>query len=590
MSEESRLCKIGKFIEKYALGVIGGLAFLFSFFISYTSLLHTTSVDVVGDGQGVYTIVYNIKAQIESVIYYNDNMMLNVIVLAVSLMICFVAAARLKKIKLRYSALFIFLWTFVLGTVWVLSSQVAPSHDSEQVTAASLAFTQNNFTVFKSERYFQNYSFQLGYVLFNEIIMRITGKVTPIVNMMFLEVYNAFFLAVINVFILLINDKLFEDKRVNNITVMFLALSIAPIISCSFIYGIYPGMMFAVIALYCEIRYLKDDKLVFGILSVLSITMAVMIKSNYLIWLIAIVAICFVKLWRRKKYVFDIMFIILAVGLSLSVQPAVKSLYEKRSGVDLGEAVPYTSWIAMGLNESDLAPGWYNLYYTLTNFENSNFDAKEASSRSMEEIKVRLKHFVKNPQYANDFFYLKVVSQWNDTAYQSIWNNVVRYQYDKKGKVSDWVCNAGKTKVKKYMDYLAQLIFFAFVVGCLHILKKRKFIYAAFPLVFIGGFMYQFISEGKSQYIIPYFIVMTGFAAYGTVSLYDKFAVKAADNVLFSKLLGLQSSADSQETIEEESDNISEETTDVSKDNAPKKEPKKTGNVSNKKKKKSHKR
>ena len=69
----------------------------------------------------------------------------------------------------------------------------------------------------------------------------------------------------------------------------------APLIFCSFVYGVYPGMMFALIALYCEIRYLKDNKIVFGILAIPSIVIAVMVKSNYLIWLIAMVLICLVN-------------------------------------------------------------------------------------------------------------------------------------------------------------------------------------------------------------------------------------------------------------------------------------------------------
>ena len=125
-----------------------------------------------------------------------------------------------------------------------------------------------------------------------------------------------------------------------------------------------------------------------------------LIKSNYLIWLIAMMLVAFVKLFSRKKYIKDAVFIIAAVAVSMSVQPAVKALYEYRADVDLGDSIPYTSWISMGLNESDLAPGWYNYFQTVTNFEDSNYNADEASKRSMEKIKERLKYFADNPQYS----------------------------------------------------------------------------------------------------------------------------------------------------------------------------------------------
>lgn len=525
----------GSRLEKIGVWIVGILAAMFAFFISLTSLLHTTVVDNVKEGEGQDTIIYRIKEHIESVIYYNDNLFLNLIILSVTLLLCLVIAKKCSGIRLRYSLSFLFIWTAALGTIWVISSQSAPSEDSMCVTNASFELAQNNFISLAPEnRYFRNYSFQLGYVLFNELIIRFANIFEP-ENILYLEVLNAAFLAVINVFIVMINHVLFNDKRVTNLTAAILALSAAPIISCSFIYGIIPGMMFAVIAVYFEIRYLKESKIAFAVVSVVCIALAMLIKSNYLIWLIAMMLVAFVKLFSRKKYIKDAVFIVAAVAVSMSVQPAVKALYEYRADVDLGDSIPYTSWISMGLHESDLAPGWYNYFQTVTNFEDSNFDVDEASKRSMEKIKERLKYFADNPQYANDFFYMKIVSQWNETSYQSIWNNIVRAQFKPKNAFANWVCYDGASKVKGYMDYFAQLVFFGFLVGCIYALKRKKLINLFFPLIFLGGFMYQLISEGKSQYIMPYFILMSGFAAYGIVCLLDSGIPSKIKKSIFKK-------------------------------------------------------
>ena len=175
----------------------------------------------------------------------------------------------------------------------------------------------------------------------------------------------------------------------------------------------------------------------------------------------------------------------------------------------------------MGLSETDLAPGWYNIYITVGNFEQSNYAADEAGRRSKELIKERLRFFAQNAHYTNDFFYLKTVSQWNEPSYQSIWNNTVRGQYKEKNAFAHWVCYEGEQTVKQYMDYFAQLVFFCFFLGALYLLKRKQFLFTMLPVVFLGGFFYQLISEGKAQYIIPYFILMTGFAAFGAVSFYD---------------------------------------------------------------------
>lgn len=508
------------FVEKAGIYIVGPLATAFSLFLSLNSFLHTTSVENRAEGEGIYSIVYNIKEGIESVIYYNDSFFLNLIILAFSLLVCFFIITKAKKRSLCSNVIAIFLWTFLIGTVWVLSSQSAPTEDSAIVTNASVNFADNNFSWLSDDFYFRSYSFQLGYVLFNELIIRFVSLFITTDNLLYLEVLNAFFLAVINVFIVLINDKIFRDRRINTLTVFILSLSLAPVISCSFIYGIIPGMMFAIIAIYCEIRYFKDNRDIFGILSALSIAMAIMLKPNYMIWLVAMVLIALVQFCSRKKYIADGLYIALTLMIALSVQPVVKNMYEYRSGVDLGDAVPYASWIAMGLNESDLAPGWYNSRYTLSNFQDNGFDASKASESSMQEIKERIKYFFANPQYANDFFYLKVTSQWNDTAYQSIWNNQVRRQYAEKNSFANWVCGKGEILVKKFMDWFAQLVFFAFGIGCIFAVKRKDFFQLILPLIFLGGFIYQFISEGKSQYIMPYFIVMTGAAAYGIVALH----------------------------------------------------------------------
>lgn len=524
--------QIAERLEKYGLWVVGGIAAAISLLLTTISLLHTCTVKDIDDGEGVSSIVYNIKEWNESVIYLNDNFFLNILMLCLLVVACCLLIRKVKNAK--YSVLFVFIWTFLVGTAWVLSSQSAPTFDSNYVASAAREFAENDFSSLEKNRYFMDYAFQLGYVLFNELLFRLFSLFHKPETFLFLEVLNALFLAVINAFLVLINQRLFKDDRITFLTSLLLAVSVAPMIACSFVYGIYPGMMFAVIAFYCEIRWLQDSKWVFGILAAVCIAIAVMMKSNYMIWLIAMVLVAGVMLFRRRKYLLDCIFLVLAVGLSMVIQPAVKRMYEVRSGVDLGDSIPYISWIAMGLNESPLAPGWYSSSYTVGNFESSGYQVDVASERSKDVIKERLNYFIENPQYVDDFFYLKIVSQWNETSYQSIWNNVVRGQYKDKTTIAKWVCGDGEGAAIKYMDYVAQLVFFGFFLGCILILKRRQFLYVPMPLVFLGGFFYHLISEGKSQYIMPYFIVMTAFAAVGIIGLHDAYLKPFAEGYRLS--------------------------------------------------------
>lgn len=505
------------FIEKAGLYIVCLLSLFIGLWLSVVSLVSTVTVDNIKEGENVTSILYYIVVNNESVIYYNDNFFINILLLAVSILALYFLSSKLSRIRLRYKLLFLFLWTFALGTIWVISSQSAPNTDSQYIANSASAFSKGNLTFLNDGVYFKQYPFQLGYVFFCEIIVKVVNTFFSPQNQLYLEVMNAFFLGAINVLVVMITDLTIKDRKVTTAAALILAASCAPILSCSFIYGIFPGLFFALVALYCELRYIMDNKIFLGALSVFCIAIAVMIKSNYLICMIAIVLVWIVMMFRRKKYVVDCIFIVCAIILSLSVQPAVKSMYESRSGADLGEGIPYSAWIAMGLNESQSSPGWFNPMYTTSKFAKNEYNSEITDEQCKEIISDRIRNFCKKPQYTTDFFHKKIVSQWNETSYESIWTNIIRFQYKDKNAFADWVCNKGDKKVKKYMDLWAQLLFFAFTAGIAVIFKKRNFLASSFAVIFLGGFFFQMLSEAKSQYILPYIIIMSGIAAYGLI-------------------------------------------------------------------------
>jgi hypothetical protein len=216
-------------------------------------------------------------------------------------------------------------------------------------------------------------------------------------------------------------------------------------------------------------------------------------------------------------------------------------MYEKRSGTDLGDAVPYSAWIYMGLSEAENAPGWYNIYKSVYLYEAADFDPEVTNKEAVSEIKDRLAYFADHKQYASNFFYRKIVSQWNETSYESIWNNQIRSQYKEKTGIAKWVCDKGQTDVEKIMDIWTQLVFLGFFAGCLALFRKKNFLALMLPLMILGGFMYHCMSEAKSQYSLVYYILMAGFAGYGIIKLYDLLAAKAGekDNRFFKVLLGV---------------------------------------------------
>lgn len=406
-----------------------------------------------------------------------------------------------------------------MGTIISIS---APTEDSFTVTNAAYWAAKNDFAPLIDINYFNYFPFQLGYVFFTEIQIRLFGGASD--TLIYLEILNVIHLAFAYVGLILILGKLFKSRRVQAIAAVLMVLAAQPILFSTFLYGIIPGITFAIYALLFEIMYFQSEKKyapVWALLSAICIAIATMIKTNNYIVLVALIIIALVNFLKRLKVV-DACYIIVSLVLALSVNSAVISMYEKRADVDIQDGIPFVSWLAMGINESSIAPGWYNFTYTMANYEANNFNTEAASESSIKAIKERIGHLSKNYVETNDFFYEKIVSQWNEPSYQSIWTNEVRGRYRDMGKFAKWICEDGEPYVKEYMNLYQEIIFLAVFAGVIFIYKKKDILTSMLVLVVLGGFLYHTLFEGKSQYIMPYFIIMIAFAAYGISCLYDK--------------------------------------------------------------------
>ena len=97
---------------------------------------------------------------------------------------------------------------------------------------------------------------------------------------------------------------------------------------------------------------------------------------------------------------------------------------EKRTGFPLGAGAPQTTWLAMGMQEGPLAPGWYNRY-SLTLMERAELDPDTAFVLNRQDIAQRLSEFAAAPAYALSFYHQKMVSQWAETTFEALLVNRV---------------------------------------------------------------------------------------------------------------------------------------------------------------------
>ena len=508
--------------ERIAGGGICLLVLVPMLILALTAFLFTTGVEIVNYGQEVDTTVNRIFVALESVVYYSDFLPTNILWLVVSLVACRLLLPTASKTKTMDQVTILLVWTLLVGTVWVLSSQAKPTFDSAEVSEAALAFARGDYTAMSGE-YIRAYPFQLGYIRLCELIFRFTmlfGSAPK--TFLILQVANVAFVAAAYAGLLLLAKQLFTDPRVGDLTFLLLLFCAQPLLISVFTYGLLPGICFAIWAIVFQVLWLRKNKLVYGLLSALFIGIAVLIKSNSLIVWVAMTIVAVLRLLKRKQLVKDLAVILAACFCAFTFAPAVRASYERRSGVTLGSGVPYIGWIAMGMSESGIAPGWYSSGTSNKKLKELNFNSDALASYSKQVIRERIDYFLDHPQYTRDFYYRKFVSQFNETTYQSIWSNKVREQYKEKSGIAAWVCGKGEAAARRYMDVFAQLVFVGMIAALLLMLRRREYTSLILPLTLLGGMMFHMMWEGKSQYILPYFMLMIPSAAWGLTACCDR--------------------------------------------------------------------
>lgn len=497
-------------VEGYAGKLICGLMVIIMGFLFVESVMHTMELQ-------------NTQETYEGIVYHNDNFILNILLLIGIVFVLVKIIPFLEKIPIGIQMGVLAGVTLVVGIFWVVSAQNRPMHDSYLVTNAGWQAANGSYE-FMNDRYFSNNPHQLGYVFFTEILVRLFGKNQE--KLLYLGIINVVFLTAAYMGLILILRRTFSSKRIQTIAVVTLLFCAQPVVFSVFLYGIIPGITFAIYAILCETLYFqsqsKGKKILWAVLSVLAISASVLIKPNNYIVLVAMVLLAFVKLFRSKNWkhlLMHLAYAVAAVVVAMNANGMVCKMYENRSDIALqDDPIPMISYAVMGMNYPNnvlgcTAAGWYSGYNS-GNHSDYGFDAEKSGAASKEDLKERLSYFAHHFRETNDFFYEKNLSQWNEPTYASIWLNVLG-KYEDPGKIPQYFCNDGARGFTGYMNVYQMFIFLGTLCGAVICFKKKDIFCAALLLIVLGGFFYHMIFEGKSQYILPYFLLLCGFSAVG---------------------------------------------------------------------------
>ncbi len=524
--------------EYVVVNIICLLVFLAFGYIAVMSFFQTSVIDPQ-------------KYVSEHILFQNDIVPLNL--LFTVLFVMFLFAMRrfydfFAKVNLQIMEIALAVFVILLGLIWVINVQSVPAADSYNIFEAATKAAKGdyspmiNYTQFYNSAfyngfsYFHFYPFQLGFVAFSEIIYRMFGTESS----MPIQIINVLCVGATYFALARMTKMLFKKKSAEFIAILLLAACLQPVLFCTFVYGNIIGMCCAVWASLLLIKYFQTGQYRWVIPGGVLLVLATLVKYNNMIYLVAFVMVLLVHIVKKKKWQSAVIAASLIAAV-LGSNALVIAHYENRADTVFCEGVSQTLYLDMGLQESYMAPGWYTtiakdnyINYYLTPLFSGNPDASlsDADKKAWEDIDKRMEK-LSNLDYSFDFFGKKILSQWNEPTFESIWVSKVKSHTateeqnemyhtatlgseQMEGLVKSVYSKSTGQFLELHFNFYMQILYIMFAIGIylLFISKKSNIQTVLLPLVLLGAFGYHLLFEGKSQYILTYIPLLVPTAAY----------------------------------------------------------------------------
>ena len=446
----------------------------------------------------------------ELVIFEGDNIILNLFFTALFIALLFWLRRFydfFAKVNIRILEIGLAVWTAILGVIWIYSVTSVPAADSANLFEAATNSANDDYSKFfnnsgfyfseyyNGHNYFHFFPFQLGFVFFSEIVYRIFGTDSS----MPVQIINVLSLA----------SAYFALARM-------LAVCFQPVFLCTFVYGNIIGMSTAVWACLFLIKYFQTNRWVWIIPAACLLMLSTIVKYNNLIYLVAFVIMLILHAVKNKKWqslAFALAMCILCVGSSKLIIMS----YEARANTQFESGLTQTMYFDLGLQESPMAPGWYTKT-AVNDYMKGGFDAERGNAVAQTSIDRRLEEMSDDLGYAFDFFGKKILSQWNEPSYESIWISQVKQHSHELSDLAKDIYNNGfwGQLFALHFNFYMQILFVLFALGIylLFIDRKTNIETVLLPLVLLGAFGYHLLFEAKSQYACTYIPLLVPTAAY----------------------------------------------------------------------------
>lgn len=448
-------------------------------------------------------------------VYYAHGNAVAVIAGILAALALFVAAKRLRPRMrpLQEHTVRRIVWVCGLcAALYALSLQIIPTGDQAHILATAAEMHEGDFSAFLPGGYMDAWPHQRGLVLLLYVLQFFFGGN----NYLLPQMLNAICLVVVwRSLYALSKAWLGEGLRARLVlicSVAFLPLSFY----VTFAYGNLYGLAAALAGFVMLERWFAQRDRKYAAAGGALMALSVVIKPNYAIFLVAYVLFLLLDAIVRRKAA-SVAGAVLAVALYATMSLGASGAVTAITGIAPRGGIPTTGHIAMGLQESVLAPGWYNSYhYNIYNGTGQDTEAADALARAY--IQERAAELAGDPKQAVNFFTRKTASQWVEPTFQGI-----SIQETRKANVAlpAWyiaLCTPSSALSRgllAVLDVLQSVVYFGALAYFITRIRRGEVFHWTLAVVFLGGFLFHLIWEAKGQYTITFFVLLFPYAVQG---------------------------------------------------------------------------
>ena len=502
---KERMKKIGECLEGISGRAVQIIAIVILTYLSYWTAKSTFR----------YPLDYSRNEVLE----YADSPMKNLLVAGVAVLVfylfrCLLLGKKIDEEKKRKRVFFLAMADMiaiaVLLTAWVTVNKLEPMDDPQMIYMAVTSFQQGDFSKMEQFFYYQMYPHQYGLILLEELLTLIWQSYRVI------QYLNVLFICLIIFLLYRITDLLFHDPAVDLYCLMGTTAFLPLHLYVTYVYGDICSIALSLAVVWCLLKWDNDTKWRYIVLAVICAMIAVLARKNTLISLLAVMIACVFLAWKKwswKPLLFGLCLLVFPMG----AQRGVKEFYELRSGIEISDGLPATTWIAMGMQGSWGGHGVWNGYteHTWGRFVEEEDAQIKRKEFTLSTIQGRMEEFKEDPQMAKDFYRLKILEQWAEPSYSSLAINGSSAVGS--GGLTEWIyVGVIPDLICRFQNYFQFLLYFLSLCCLVDALRRKAPVRDQVLLILlIGGFLFSVLWEAKARYVFPYVVALLPYMAKG---------------------------------------------------------------------------